>query len=402
MRVADIKVGNRHRKDMGDLPTLADSIREEGLLQPIGVTEGGDLVFGERRLRAARLLGLETIDAHVVQVTSILAGEYAENEVRKEFTISERVNIAEAVARAAGERRGRPSENNVQKIAQLAQGKKTREIAAEKSGFGNHETYRQAKKVMEHGAPELVAAMDKGAIPPSVACVITALPFEEQRAIVASDKPDVRARQAAYGVRRYEKIGHLIARGTPKADEALGRFAVVLADPPWSFGNRIPSRHPENHYPTMEIETICRLLETTGLAKHLLPDCSLFLWSPPAMLLNEAARVIEAWGFTFLTGAVWDKETVGFGAHFRMQHEHLLLATRGNMPTPGIADRPSSIIRAPRGRHSEKPAVVYDIIERMYPELPKLELFARQQRAGWVSCGNEASLQQIDEASTTS
>jgi ParB-like chromosome segregation protein Spo0J len=52
LKIADIKVGNRHRKDMGDLTSLADSIREEGLLQPIGVTEKFELVFGERRLRA--------------------------------------------------------------------------------------------------------------------------------------------------------------------------------------------------------------------------------------------------------------------------------------------------------------------------------------------------------------
>jgi hypothetical protein len=54
IKIADIKIGKRHRKDMGDLNVLADSIRRLGLLQPIGVTEDFKLVFGERRLRAQR------------------------------------------------------------------------------------------------------------------------------------------------------------------------------------------------------------------------------------------------------------------------------------------------------------------------------------------------------------
>jgi hypothetical protein len=54
IKIADIKVGSRHRKDMGDLRTLADSIRQQGMLQPIGVTDQLELVFGERRLRAVR------------------------------------------------------------------------------------------------------------------------------------------------------------------------------------------------------------------------------------------------------------------------------------------------------------------------------------------------------------
>ena len=54
--VAAMKIVPRHRKDMGDLTTLAKSIRQEGLLQPIGVTDRLELVFGERRLRATRVI----------------------------------------------------------------------------------------------------------------------------------------------------------------------------------------------------------------------------------------------------------------------------------------------------------------------------------------------------------
>lgn len=80
LKIADIRIGDRHRKDMGDLKSLAKSIQEESLLQPIGVTDKLELVFGERRLRAHKdILKKKTILARIVDVPSILRGEYAEN-----------------------------------------------------------------------------------------------------------------------------------------------------------------------------------------------------------------------------------------------------------------------------------------------------------------------------------
>ena len=204
-RSPDIKVGNRHRKDMGDLTSLADSIRQEGLLQPIGVTDKLELVFGERRIRATRdILKKKTILARIVDVTSIIAGEYAENEVRKDFTPSERVAIAKAIERQVGNRQGqRTDKQRVQKIAQVDPGKRTRETAAEKAGFGNHETYRQAAKVVENGTPKLIQAMDEGRVSISAASILADADADEQEAVLELDEKailqaakEIRARQA--------------------------------------------------------------------------------------------------------------------------------------------------------------------------------------------------------------
>jgi N6-adenosine-specific RNA methylase IME4 len=105
--------------------------------------------------------------------------------------------------------------------------------------------------------------------------------------------------------------------------------------------------------------------------------------------LEEAFKVIRAWGFTYKTNAVWAKDKIGLGYYFRTKHETLLLATKGNINAPKPADRPPSVIEAPRRRHSQKPNEVYEAIEQMYPDLSKLELFARNTRPGWFSWGNE-------------
>jgi hypothetical protein len=90
-----------------------------------------------------------------VNVSSILAGEYAENLVRKDFTPSERVAIARAVERQVGNRRGQRTDQLRGKIPEVAPGKRTREAAAERAGFGNDKTYRQAAKVVANGTPRL-------------------------------------------------------------------------------------------------------------------------------------------------------------------------------------------------------------------------------------------------------
>ena len=190
LKIADIKIGKRRRRDMGDLAPLADSIRQLGLLQPIGVTEDSRLVFGERRLRAQRdILKKKTITAHIVNVDSIVSGEYAENEIRKDFTTSERVAIAKAIEKRIGNRQGQRTDRKpVGQIPQVEPGRKTREIAAERAGFGNDKTYRQAAKVVKNGTPRLIQAMDDGRVSISAASILTGADPDEQEEIVELEK----------------------------------------------------------------------------------------------------------------------------------------------------------------------------------------------------------------------
>src|SRR2546427_7713976 len=82
---------------MGDIASLANSMGELGLLQPVVVRPDGILIAGERRLRAAERLGWETIPVTVVDLDEIARGEFAENAVRKDFTLSEAVAIKRAL-----------------------------------------------------------------------------------------------------------------------------------------------------------------------------------------------------------------------------------------------------------------------------------------------------------------
>jgi hypothetical protein len=189
-----IRVSDRHRKDMGDIKGLAVSIATEGLLQPIGITDENVLVFGERRLLAVRdILKRATIPARIVRVSSIVAGEYAENEMRKDFTSTERVAIGKTLEAQVGNRRGHRTDRELpQNFAEVEPGIETRELAAKRAGFGNRTTYEQAKKVVEQAVEEVVAQMDSGQLAISSAAVIADQPLERQREIAAMPEDEQR------------------------------------------------------------------------------------------------------------------------------------------------------------------------------------------------------------------
>lgn len=170
-----------------------------------------------------------------------------------------------------------------------------------------------------------------------------------------------------------------------------GQYRVVYADPPWLYGDRPPSGSgAQEHYPGMTIDELCKL----PVASHVYRDAVLFLWvTAPFMLLNPGPReVIEAWGFEYKTGAVWDKVRSGGGHYFAVKHEHLLVCTRGSCVPDRPSPSPDSVQTIRReGEHSEKPAEFRKIIEGLY-DGPYLELFGRKKVPGWTVFGNDARL----------
>lgn len=182
-----------------------------------------------------------------------------------------------------------------------------------------------------------------------------------------------------------------------------GVFNLIYADPPWQDDlERGTARDVEAQYQTLPLPEI-QALKAHGrpITDAFAADCFLFLWARNCML-REAFSVIEAWGFEYVTNAVWVKgregddgvvETVGMGTgyHFRDCHELLLLAKRANPGGPTARDV-RSVICSPRRAHSQKPDSVREILARMYPEARRLELFARGQAPdGWTFWGLETT-----------
>lgn len=223
----------------------------------------------------------------------------------------------------------------------------------------------------------------------AIAQQLAALPAPTREAIAAREVTMAEAfRQQTSTKRRSERMATIqeAARGNV-ALKTVERYPIVYADPPWRYEHvKTESRAIENQYPTMSLDEICAL-DVNSITTD---DSVLFLWATSPKLA-EAMRVVESWGFTYRTCAVWTKDQIGMGYYFRQRHELLLVAVKGAPPMPEPADRPDSVVSAPRQEHSAKPEVFYELIERMYPSLPRIELFARSAREGWARWGNQAA-----------
>jgi N6-adenosine-specific RNA methylase IME4 len=168
--------------------------------------------------------------------------------------------------------------------------------------------------------------------------------------------------------------------------DKLGGFDVVYADFPWRFkthSQKGMNRSAERYYDTMTLDEIMAYPITAFAAR----DCVLLSWTT-APFLDRAIDAMRTQGFTYKSGASWDKEVAAMGFWFRGRHEHLLLGTRGSPSAPEPTDRSPSVIIERRTTHSRKPDAAYQVIERMFNDRRKLELFARPPgRPGWWSVG---------------
>jgi N6-adenosine-specific RNA methylase IME4 len=194
-------------------------------------------------------------------------------------------------------------------------------------------------------------------------------------------------------------MNQILSVTTPTAEDDLltkieGRYATILADPPWQFQNRTGKMAPEHkrllRYPTMEVQEIAKL----PVSRFAAAQSHLYLWVPNA-LLQEGLKVMRDWGFTYKTNLVWFKKRKdggpdgrGVGFYFRNVTELVLFGVRGSMRTLQPGRTQVNFLSSRKREHSRKPDEIYDLIEKCSPG-PYLELFARFSRTGWRQWGNE-------------
>ena len=172
------------------------------------------------------------------------------------------------------------------------------------------------------------------------------------------------------------------------------KYGVIYADPPWyfrSYSRKGEGRNANQHYGCMSITDICSLPIST------ISDTNsvLLIWVVDP-LLEQAFRVINAWGFTYKTVAfTWAKTntknlgfSMGLGYWTRSNPEMCLLATKGKPKR--VSKSVKQLVVSERREHSRKPDEMYTYIEQLLNG-PYIELFARSTREGWDSWGDEVN-----------
>ena len=188
------------------------------------------------------------------------------------------------------------------------------------------------------------------------------------------------------------ELGELVKRYKRQQDEKLRlanapeKYSIFYADPPWKYGDELIEGYGAavHHYPPMSIQELCEL----PIKAKAFDNATLFMWvtSP---ILDECYEVIQAWGFEYKASFVWDKVKHNYGHYNSVRHELLLVCTKGSY-LPESSELVDSVISIERtDEHSEKPEYFRMLIERMYPNSKKIELFGRKKYLGWDSFGDE-------------
>lgn len=359
---------------------LKRDIAENGLREPIWLHTDGKILDGRNRHRACIESGIAPIFRTWDGKGSLVSFVLSLNLHRRHLTSGQRAMVAVDILpmleeearerqRLSGGWHGNRYESLAvdQKIDQPLD-KKTESTcekrnpqsakqAAEIVG-SNHQYVSDAKKIAER-SPELAEKVRAG---------------------------EVSIAQAKREITKIERVEN-------PPPPIQGKYRVWYADPPWHYGNSGVINddgdnygRAERHYPTMTIDELCAMGEDIKGASE--SDAVLFMWvtSP---LLEECFPVIKSWGFKYKSSFVWDKVKHNFAHYNSMRHEFLLVCTKGSC-TPDVKmliDSVQSIERS--DKHSEKPKEFREIIDTLYPNGNRIELFSRTQVDGWDLWGNE-------------
>lgn len=353
---------------------LRASIERFGVLVPVVRDQHGRTLDGHHRARIAKSMGVEP-RVDVVRVRDDdEAREIAHtlNSDRRHLTPEQRREVA---------------------VALREQGHSYRAIAGA-LGVSTGTVRTDSAGVQDYTPAERVVGLDGKSYRSTRPTTIATKGGREETRARALAASSVDLPLAALDLRDVAAAERAMKRAAPVASATPlppGKFSVLLADPPWRYDfAEADSRAVENQYPTLTAPEIADYEDATGRRVRDMPadDAVLYLWAPNPKL-TEALDVLTGWGFEYVTNLVWIKDRVGMGYWARQRHELLLVGKRGDMSPPPERLRPDSVISAPRGGHSVKPSVVHELLEAIWPDAPKVEVFARSERPGWAVMGNQ-------------
>ncbi len=381
-----------------DFEQLVASVKEHRLRERIVLKD--DLILdGRSRYRALLAAGLIDESKSLVDTAvyfpryfrlfkedkegDALAYVLDKNLARRHLNDDQRRMVA---ARLANLGRGRPSEKPADCGIKVADAAKLVNVDAAGT--------ERAKTVLANAAPEICAAVDKGHLSVAAAVQATKLSPTIQQ-VIAEDALAGKANVVRLVIKKEARAVREAELGAKQCALPAQKFGVIVADPEWRFDPRSREtgmdRAADNHYLTAPTEIIAER-DVISIAAD---DCILFLWAT-APMLPDALAVMAAWGFTYKTHLIWHKirpgDGRGSGYWVTGEHELLLIGTRGRVVAPATAMCGSLIAALWQGRHSAKPEIFLELIEKHFPTLPKIELNRRgPARAGWAAWGNEAT-----------
>lgn len=362
--------------NQADFDALKADIAANGLLEAVWLHPDGRIIDGRNRYRACCELGIEPdfrTYAGSLETPALVNFVVSLNLKRRHLDSGQKAFVALEVERvlseAARERQGQRTDLDPTLLKDFSNVDRNERTAASQAAaiVGTNAHYVTDAKRIKQDSPELVDDILSG------------------RVTLVQAKRQVK--ESHREARRQENA--VKAEAAPDLKQAGVRFATILLDPPWDWGDEDEGvgggqfGRAKPTYATVPIDKM-HALPVPDLADK---DCHIYMWITNRSLPKGFA-LLESWGFRYITCITWVKPSFGMGNYFRGQTEHILFGVKGSQE---LKRRDVGTVfhaaRGPNG-HSSKPEMVYDLIESCSPG-PYLEMFARQSRSGWYSWGAE-------------
>ena len=394
IKIDNIVLNDRKRKLNKDkVMELADSFKLLGQLEPITVASKNDqyvLLAGLHRLEAAKLLGWETINAQVFVGNELECElvEIDENLISYNLTVleqGEQLKRRNEILEAIGIR-AKKGDNRYTFRYDTVSGLKTTEDIAKKVGLSERSAQRRIQ-IARDILPEVKEKIRNTPIADSTTQLLDLARLDKEMQVEVANllNDDMTISKAIQETKRKQITEKLNDIATVEAKEVEGVFDVIVVDPPWpmeKIERDVAPNQVEFEYPTMSID------EIKALELPCAEDCHVWLWTTHKYL-PVAFEILKAWNLKYVCTFVWHKPG-GFQPFELPQYncEFALYARRG---TPKFVDLKDFKLcfDAPRGAHSEKPELFYDLVRRVTAGR-RLDMFNRRKIEGYETWGKEA------------
>lgn len=362
---------------------IVASIRRDGLKHEVELLDepGNPVIDGCSRLRACAELGIEP-RTKLVRVDDPIRYVIAVNLARRHLNESQR---AMAAADLATIEHGANQHTRSGKFA----GPQLTQAQAAELLHVSERSVRDAARVKNSAAPEVVATVREGKLKVSAGAELAKLPKAKQREIVekvTKGSAEVRPGKVRALVKQEQKRETVAKINTGRVvPMPVGRFGVIYGDYPWKYDNSDQHEGSRGHmgYPPMTMDEI--LAHAREAAKRAAADAIIALWVTN-LYIPQIGRVLEAYGAEHRTMWTWVKNKAGVGTWSRGQTEHLVIASIGE-PVHTL-NEVSTVLHAAVREHSRKPDEAAELLAK-HCAGPFLELFAREPREGWTTWGAE-------------
>ena len=348
---------------------LEESLLKDGCRDAL-VLWGNILIDGHNRYRICTKHGISfnTIEQNFESRAGAIAWIIKNQLARRNLPLYERSRLALRMKEALSEdaklkEHERKTTFQKSEKSSLPQKNTTKDIA--KAAGASHDTIAKVSKIEKFANEDTKEKLRTGEMSIN----------EAYQKIRRAEKEEKREAQRQTNAEKIEELA------TPL--EAKGLFQTIVIDPPWDWGdegdvNQMGRAKPDYH--TMPIEEIEKL-PVGDIADS---NCHLYLWVTNRSL-PKAFRLIESWGFRYITCITWVKPSIGMGNYFRGSSEQILFAVKGSQPLK--RKDIGTWFEAPRGKqHSEKPEEFYRIVESC-SYAPYIDIFGRKERDGWSVWG---------------